>query len=128
MTKILQYDIFVHLRVEVGLIFKKKNTGEGCIIIDLGLSLITVLINTFMVLQDEVRAIEVDDNFDGPLKKRSCTDIPCLIIFIAFLGGMVSTCASLCYYVVCRGMPESENRNEARAFHIGVFVNAFFET
>lgn len=27
-----------------------------------------------------------DRKFKGPLSKRSCTDIPCLIIFLAFLG------------------------------------------
>ena len=26
---------------------------------------------------------------DNPLKKRSCTDLPCLLIFLAFIGGMV---------------------------------------
>ena len=26
---------------------------------------------------------------DNPLRKRSCTDLPCLLIFLAFIGGMV---------------------------------------
>ncbi len=28
-----------------------------------------------------------DPDFSGPVKKRSCTDVICLLIFIAFLGG-----------------------------------------
>ncbi|XP_041483712.1 choline transporter-like protein 1 [Lytechinus variegatus] len=33
-------------------------------------------------------SVQVDDDFDGPLSDRSCRDIPCLVIFLAFLGGM----------------------------------------
>ncbi|XP_071476563.1 choline transporter-like protein 1, partial [Diadema antillarum] len=29
-----------------------------------------------------------DDGFEGPLRQRSCRDVPCLIIFLVFLGGM----------------------------------------
>ncbi|XP_030838771.1 choline transporter-like protein 1 isoform X2 [Strongylocentrotus purpuratus] len=32
--------------------------------------------------------VQVEDDFNGPLSERSCRDIPCLIIFLAFLGGM----------------------------------------
>ena len=32
---------------------------------------------------------EPDEEFDGPMKKRGCTDIICLLIFISFIGGMV---------------------------------------
>ena len=28
-----------------------------------------------------------DKEFKGPVKKRGCTDVLCLILFIAFLGG-----------------------------------------
>lgn len=31
-----------------------------------------------------------DDKFQGPLAKRSCTDVVCLLIFIAFLGGWIA--------------------------------------
>jgi hypothetical protein len=30
-----------------------------------------------------------EDEFEGPLKHRSCTDIICLIIFVAYIIGMV---------------------------------------
>ncbi|XP_058129739.1 choline transporter-like 2 isoform X2 [Anopheles ziemanni] len=30
--------------------------------------------------------LKYDPNFRGPLSKRSCTDLPCLLLFIAFLG------------------------------------------
>ena len=30
---------------------------------------------------------QYEANFDGPFKKRSCTDVVCLLLFLAFLGG-----------------------------------------
>lgn len=30
--------------------------------------------------------LNYDKNFKGPLRKRSCTDLTCLFIFIIFLG------------------------------------------
>jgi len=35
---------------------------------------------------------ESDEEFDGPMKKRGCTDIICLLIFTSFIGGMVAVC------------------------------------
>lgn len=31
-------------------------------------------------------ALKYDKNFKGPLAKRSCTDVCCLLIFVVFLG------------------------------------------
>ena len=28
-----------------------------------------------------------EPDFSGPIKKRSCTDVLCLVLFLAFLGG-----------------------------------------
>ncbi|XP_065191270.1 choline transporter-like protein 4 [Sycon ciliatum] len=33
--------------------------------------------------------VKFDPNFNGPVKKRSCTDIICLILFLAYMVGMV---------------------------------------
>ena len=32
----------------------------------------------------------VNDKFDGPLKNRECRDVLFLVLFLAFIGGMVS--------------------------------------
>ena len=32
---------------------------------------------------------KLDEDFDGPLKQRNCTDILCLILFISYIGGLV---------------------------------------
>ncbi|XP_055896841.1 choline transporter-like protein 2 isoform X1 [Biomphalaria glabrata] len=42
-----------------------------------------------------------DPNFKGPIKKRSCTDVVCCILFVIFLAGMIAV--SLVGYV--RGDP-----------------------
>lgn len=34
----------------------------------------------------ESEPLKYDPNFKGPLSKRSCTDLPCLLLFIVFLG------------------------------------------
>jgi len=34
-----------------------------------------------------------NDGFDGPMQKRGCTDVICLLIFLAYLGGMVAVFA-----------------------------------
>ncbi|KAI8778925.1 choline transporter protein 2 isoform X1 [Biomphalaria glabrata] len=31
-----------------------------------------------------------DPNFKGPIKKRSCTDVVCCILFVIFLAGMIA--------------------------------------
>ncbi|XP_038109357.1 choline transporter-like 2 isoform X3 [Culex quinquefasciatus] len=35
----------------------------------------------------ESQPLKFDPDFKGPLSKRSCTDIPCLFLFVAFLAG-----------------------------------------
>ena len=30
-----------------------------------------------------------NEDFDGPMKKRGCTDVLCLLIFLAYVIGMV---------------------------------------
>lgn len=42
------------------------------------------LLILFMCVTGE--ALKYDKNFTGPLSKRSCTDVLCLLIFIVFLG------------------------------------------
>jgi hypothetical protein len=37
--------------------------------------------------KDNGQPFKFDPNFSGPVKQRSCTDVICLGIFLAFLGG-----------------------------------------
>nr|XP_029731395.1 CTL-like protein 2 isoform X4 [Aedes albopictus] len=43
--------------------------------------------------------LKYDPEFKGPLSKRSCTDIPCLLLFIAFLAGW----GAVAYYALHHG-------------------------
>lgn len=43
--------------------------------------------------------LKYDPEFQGPLSKRSCTDIPCLFLFIAFLAGW----GAVAYYALHNG-------------------------
>lgn len=43
--------------------------------------------------------LKFDPDFKGPLSKRSCTDIPCLFLFVAFLAGW----GFVAYYAIHHG-------------------------
>lgn len=43
--------------------------------------------------------LKYDPEFKGPLSKRSCTDIPCLFLFVAFLAGW----GAVAYYALHHG-------------------------
>lgn len=43
------------------------------------------LIQNFIVFPGE--PLRYDPTFKGPLKGRSCTDVICLFLFVAFMGG-----------------------------------------
>ncbi|XP_055621854.1 choline transporter-like 2 isoform X2 [Toxorhynchites rutilus septentrionalis] len=43
--------------------------------------------------------LKFDPDFKGPLSKRSCTDIPCLLLFVAFLVGW----GAVAYYALRNG-------------------------
>nr|XP_029731394.1 CTL-like protein 2 isoform X3 [Aedes albopictus] len=47
----------------------------------------------------ESQPLKYDPEFKGPLSKRSCTDIPCLLLFIAFLAGW----GAVAYYALHHG-------------------------
>ena len=52
----------------------------------------------FFLQKDDVQ--KLNEDFDGPLKQRSCTDIVCLILFISYIGGLVRM--SYKYITICR--------------------------
>ena len=45
---------------------------------------------------------EYDPTFEGPIKNRSCTDIPCCLLFIVFIAGM----GGIAYYSFMYGNPD----------------------
>ncbi|XP_055621858.1 choline transporter-like 2 isoform X3 [Toxorhynchites rutilus septentrionalis] len=47
----------------------------------------------------ESQPLKFDPDFKGPLSKRSCTDIPCLLLFVAFLVGW----GAVAYYALRNG-------------------------
>ncbi|XP_021707990.1 CTL-like protein 2 isoform X1 [Aedes aegypti] len=47
----------------------------------------------------ESQPLKYDPEFKGPLSKRSCTDIPCLFLFVAFLAGW----GAVAYYALRHG-------------------------
>lgn len=67
-------------------------------------------------------ALQYDPEFAGPLKNRSCTDIICLLLFLAFLGGWIVVAV----FAVQGGDPERllhPTDSEGRVCGRGEFAN-----